>query len=82
MKTVLRTKAIEDFRKMFEISETSISRENNGKFMIAKQECERFQVIKKLEEYFGKNKIQDHCVTVDSMTIVFTTFQIVHISTI
>lgn len=76
---VKREQAIEDLKKLFEISENTKSRinEENGSFFIDKGEFERDEVISKLEEYFSDKVLETLLACrIHPMTLVFTAFEI------
>jgi hypothetical protein len=79
LNNVSKEDAISTFRLMFDIKDGSKSKESDGKFMIIKTEFERFHVINKLNEWFESNVISGYFVQIESLTVLFTTFQILPI---
>lgn len=76
IKQITIEQAVEACRKMFKISESSLSKEENGHFMIDKREFERGEVVGKLMDYFdGKNIIGGQC-AVEPITLLWTVFVI------
>lgn len=50
--------------------------DKDNEFFIDKRVCERDVVISRLVSYFDQNEIVGHCVVLDSITLLFTTFKI------
>ena len=69
---------ISDLEALFKIGENSgfKSMRNGRKFFINKQQFERFEVIGMLQEYFADKFIEGGYLLVDSITFVFTSFEI------
>lgn len=76
IKQITIEQAVEACRKMFKISESSLSKEENGHFMIDKREFERFEVVGKLMDYFeNKNIVGGQC-AIEPITLLWTVFVI------
>lgn len=69
---------ISDLRILFELQDEDLSsRESGGKFFINKQKFERFTVIDMLLKYFEDKYIDGGYLSVGSMTLVWTTFEVI-----
>jgi len=55
----------------------SFFNEKDNGFFIDKRVVERDVVIQRLVDYFNQNEIVGHCVQLDSITLLFTTFKII-----
>ena len=76
IKQITIEEAVEACRKLFNITESSLSKEEKGHFLIDKREFERFEVVGKLMDYFeGKNIIDGQC-AIEPMTLLWTAFSI------
>ena len=71
-------KVISDLKSLFKIGESTefASTESEGKFMIDKRVFERFQILSMLQDYFSDKVIIGGYLIVDSITFVFTTFEV------
>jgi len=70
---------IADLTKLFAIEQPTAengSFVSDGKFYIDKRKFERLLVIDMLQEYFLNRVIKDGYLKVDSITMVFTTFEV------
>ena len=69
---------ISDLKSLFKIGESTefVSTESEGKFMIDKRVFERFQILSMLQDYFSDKVIIGGYLIVDSITFVFTTFEV------
>lgn len=72
------SQVISDLKNLFKIGEQNgfASSENQGKFMIDKRIFERLQIISMLQEYFSDKLIDGGYLIVDSITFVYTTFEV------
>ncbi len=67
-----------ELKELFDIDNNikNGSYEINGKFGISKKQMERFEVIDKLQNYFNGVGVKDGYVSVGSITLIHTTFEI------
>ena len=76
IKQITIEEAVDACRKLFNITENSLSKEESGRFMIDKREFERFEVVNKLMDYFeNKNIIGGQC-AIEPITFLWTAFAI------
>ena len=77
-KQVEINKVVSDLETLFKIGEDIDykSMRKGRKFLINKQQFERFEVIGMLQEYFADKFIEGGYLLVDSITFVFTSFEI------
>lgn len=78
---ITKQQAIADLEKIFntrswESREDGKSFADKGDFFIDKRDCERYEVMAKLEEYFKDNTIKDGQCRVESTTLLWTVFHI------
>lgn len=72
------TAVVKDLTELFSLNEVNEfgSMVNKNKFYIDKRHFERFEVISKLQEYFRDKVIDGGYLSVDSVTFVFTIFEV------
>lgn len=75
-KSITTKDVISDLTKLFKINKGSKSTMHEGRFYIDKNKFTRHQVISFLREYFKDKFISDGYLSLDSITLVFTTFDI------
>lgn len=75
-KEITIEQAISDCRAMFNIPKSTLSKEGDGKFLIHKQEFERYEVINKLMDYFKNKVIIGGQCAVEPITLLWTMFTI------
>lgn len=69
---------IKELRELFDI-DNNIEKgttEHDGKFRINKKHYQRFEVIEMLKNYFNGVGVENGYVSVDPITLVFTTFSV------
>ena len=75
-----REQVISDLTKLFEVEQPTPengSFVSGGKFNIDKRKFERLEVIDMLQTYFSTRCVKDGYLKVDSITFVFTTFEVI-----
>ena len=77
-KEITPEQCISDLRALFNLDkEGSLSKEDKGIFLIDKREHERFETLSMLQEYFkDKMFIPGWCVSIDPITLLYTTFKV------
>ena len=78
---ITKQQAIADLKKIFNTRswddrEDGKSFVDKGDFFIDKRDCEQYEVMAKLKEYFKDKTIKDGQCRVESMTLLWTVFHI------
>ena len=78
MSKVSIEQAFKDLIELFELEDDKFKPyEVTDSFIINKSKFERFEVVNKLQTYFNDNEIIDGCISLNKITLVFTSFKII-----
>lgn len=78
MKKTTIEKVVSDLRVLFNLNskDNNTSFEDKNKFLINKQDFERFETIQKLQNYFIDKVIDGGYLELSPITMVFTSFEV------